>query len=1183
MKTPVPTRACRRVFPAWAPALVAALFLTSCLLDSRGDQRARPGAGETGNVVLNLGLERSRDIVLSKSAADTTFELDSLIIVLTAPGADTLVHRYPFAGRPDTGNIVLADPLEFELDALRNWKARIYSIDIRESPFRRDTVHLDSVTFGVLPTDTTFVSKTVSPAFSILRVRFLSSQADSIPNNVLYLRLRVDGETRDSVVLGGKNASLNWLQTLPGSTIFAAGDSGRILKSVSDAQTNDSSSWVETVVSTNPLVGGYFVDANNGYVVSVTGQTYVTTNGGNSWVTRATTADSLSGVYFTGTTTGFAIGRNGSIYKTANSANGWHTLVSNTTQHLNGISFPSADVGYVVGENETILKTENGSAPGGSAPEWGGVIWSPIAGGWFPQTSGTTVRVSDIHFVDSLWGWVVGEGGYVRRTVNGGATWLDRSGLNVSSPNAIWFSDSTKGYAVGANGTMSQYSSEWHWADRSASNGTSEHLYDVQFVGVDTGYVVGANGTLLRTINGSNTAWPGASWAQQFLPGSNDLAWFVKTSGTTNAFNALRFATATTGWAVGASGVIRRTTDAGETWTTQSGGTSTFHAVHARTASEAYAVGVSGTLRRTTDGGTNWVSVPTGVTTELRGVAANSGTVGWVVGASNVIRSTNSLNNATPTWTDRNVGTGDYNAINITGGRVWVVGSNGQVRRTGNLNHNSGFSQVGNANLGTTNLRGVYFLPSTNATGWVVGDGGFIARTTNGTAGNANNVTWTVQSAPTTENLTDVYFVDANIGYVTGASGTILKTTNGGTSWTLLSSGTSQALSGVHAISSDAVLVAGGNGVILKTTIGGTVPANVNHLRSVSMVGLTTAYVAGANGTIGKTVNAGGAWTLQASGTTQTLNGISFVNANVGWAVGNTGTILKTVNGGGTWSSQTSGTTQHLLSVRAISADVAYASGNSGVVLKTVDGGATWYQQETPVTQNLGRVHFQSAGNGFVVGEDGTILKAGNGGDNWTGGGIKRSLKGVHFANPDTGWIVGADGVILNTRDGGNSWTLQHQEDGLTLYGIYFANASTGWASGENGRVLKTVNGGNTWVPQASGTDVTLRWIHFRDANRGFIIGGTESILETSDGGSDWSGLFVGVPGQRTFDRTLSWKYLKPNQSNQVILEAVDRFSQPMRGYQSVINLTVGAGQDSTLVSPMTRCGYDPPNDNCLP
>ena len=38
----------------------------------------------------------------------------------------------------------------------------------------------------------------------------------------------------------------------------------------------------------------------------------------------------------------------------------------------------------------------------------------------------------------------------------------------------------------------------------------------------------------------------------------------------------------------------------------------------------------------------------------------------------------------------------------------------------------------------------------------------------------------------TTQHLTDIHFCDADTGYVVGFSGTILKTTNGGSSWTSL-------------------------------------------------------------------------------------------------------------------------------------------------------------------------------------------------------------------------------------------------------------------------------------------------------------------------------------------------------------------------------------------------------------
>ena len=44
------------------------------------------------------------------------------------------------------------------------------------------------------------------------------------------------------------------------------------------------------------------------------------------------------------------------------------------------------------------------------------------------------------------------------------------------------------------------------------------------------------------------------------------------------------------------------------------------------------------------------------------------------------------------------------------------------------------------------------------------------------------------------QHLSDIHFYDADTGYVVGFNGTILKTTNGGSSWTSLSSGTTNDL-----------------------------------------------------------------------------------------------------------------------------------------------------------------------------------------------------------------------------------------------------------------------------------------------------------------------------------------------------------------------------------------------------
>ena len=79
--------------------------------------------------------------------------------------------------------------------------------------------------------------------------------------------------------------------------------------------------------------------------------------------------------------------------------------------------------------------------------------------------------------------------------------------------------------------------------------------------------------------------------------------------------------------------------------------------------------------------------------------------------------------------------------------------------------------------------------------GWAVGDGGTIVKTTNG------GTTWTAQDSGTTDGLCSVDFVNASTGWAVGDGGVILKTANGGTTWSVLPSGTTQALQSVHFIS----------------------------------------------------------------------------------------------------------------------------------------------------------------------------------------------------------------------------------------------------------------------------------------------------------------------------------------------------------------------------------------------
>src|SRR5262249_5953928 len=73
--------------------------------------------------------------------------------------------------------------------------------------------------------------------------------------------------------------------------------------------------------------------------------------------------------------------------------------------NLNDLVFLNDQSGWVVGTGGTILHTANGGAS------------------WQRQESGTTSELHAIKFVDAKYGWIVGAEATVLRTKDGGKTW----------------------------------------------------------------------------------------------------------------------------------------------------------------------------------------------------------------------------------------------------------------------------------------------------------------------------------------------------------------------------------------------------------------------------------------------------------------------------------------------------------------------------------------------------------------------------------------------------------------------------------------------------------------------------------------------------------------------------------------------------------------------------------------
>jgi len=398
-------------------------------------------------------------------------------------------------------------------------------------------------------------------------------------------------------------------------------------------------------------------------------------------------------------------------------------------------------------------------------------------------------------------------------------------------------------------------------------------------------------------------------------------------------------------------------------------------------------------------------------------------------------------------------------------------------------------------------INSLHFVNS--STGWSVGDGGFIVKTTNG--GNS----WTNQSLNIPRSLKYVNFIDQNTGWIVGQLGTILKTINGGYNWTNLDLGTSYNLNCIKFTTSNEGWISGDNGIMYKTT------------------------------------DAGVTWQIKSTGTTANMNSLFFFDSNIGWACGSgTNNILRTIDGGDSWI-LTNYPSNNFSSV-FFSAYYNGWIGYNGGILKTIDGGYNWTASISGVntksiffvndntgfascvngiysTSNAGTnwvfqkldsnnfsynsVLFTDNNTGYSGGTGGTLIKTINGGTNWNkiSNAINQTLNSISFIDQNSGWSIGNNGTILKTTNSGTNWNAQTSGTTSVFYQTKFYNNLTGWICGQGGLIIKTTNSGSNWSTLVTGTTNTLKALHFLDGNTGWAAGINGTIIKTSLGGLFWT------------------------------------------------------------------------------
>ena len=253
------------------------------------------------------------------------------------------------------------------------------------------------------------------------------------------------------------------------------------------------------------------------------------------------------------------------------------------------------------------------------------------------------------------------------------------------------------------------------------------------------------------------------------------ISWIVSQSPTSNHYYGVDFVDGRTGWTVGSTGTVIRTTDGGTNWSLQSAPvTNNLYDVCFVNANLGLAVGDSGTILHTTNSGGLWSKVNSGTMLDLRGMKMVDTANAWIVGAAGtILRSTD-------------------------GGATWQP-------------------QISNI---STRLYSVCFLDSQN--GWAVGHGPAITKTTNGGS------TWIPVFLPEelALSLRGVHFVDATHGWVIDYYGKVLKTIDGGQTWSqayqVISGGWGPYFYKIAAVGSQHITFCGSRSNIVMSTDNGT-------------------------------------------------------------------------------------------------------------------------------------------------------------------------------------------------------------------------------------------------------------------------------------------------------------------------------------------------------------------------
>lgn len=329
-----------------------------------------------------------------------------------------------------------------------------------------------------------------------------------------------------------------------------------------------SSAFVDKLISRTDKFFDVAHTTGDGFVVvGYNGRIIRSEDAGETWMEVESPADwSLNQVEFIGDN-GWAVGHYGIILNSRDGGKTWTEQVSSTEKTLFSVSFIDSLHGWASGDESTYVWTDNG----GESWNVERVDVSQVGLNEDMALAVPDIIYYGIHFVDAQHGWMVGEYGNIRNTTDGGATWGSQHGslldelktmgvmasdvMSLAAFFRVHFVDTNNGFIVGGGGAVASTTDggqTWHWISRDGTHADIPSMPIYDFVQPNANgklVAVGSNGLVLNSDNG------GVNWAQA-----------TTTADVFTWLNGVAIADSGKGVMVGGKGSILLTSDSGKTW-----------------------------------------------------------------------------------------------------------------------------------------------------------------------------------------------------------------------------------------------------------------------------------------------------------------------------------------------------------------------------------------------------------------------------------------------------------------------------------------------------------------------------------------------------------------------------------------------------------------------------------------